>query len=283
MALHDTTDLLNLYPMRGRFLLNGLAGVTALALAGAHFAQPGRPVSQLLTEGPSRPVFVDSVAGEVFGGGKDEGGAVATSTNIALTAFRGIVRSLSHERALESAFRSYYAFQQKHPEKVRKPLLYFVDYGQPATARRGYVFDMKTLKLVDGPFTVAHGRGSSTSRFGIPKLFSNRHGSAATSLGLYLAQETYRFTGKAAGARYSSIGLRLQGLSGAFNSNARARGVVAHGAPYVTSSRAGRSEGCPAVDQQRAKTLLPKLANGALVFLFAPDERWLESDPWVTG
>lgn len=269
--------------MRRRVFLNGLAGVTALVLAGAHFAQPERPISRLLTEGSTRPVFVDSVAGEVFGGAEDEGGAVATSTSIALTAFRGIVRSLSHERALESAFRSFYAFQQKHPEQVKKPLLYFVDYGLPATARRGYVFDMRTLTLVDGPFTVAHGRGSSTSRFGVPKLFSNRHGSAATSLGLYLAQETYRFSGTASGRRYSSIGLRLQGLSGAFNSNARARGVVAHGAPYVTSTRAGRNEGCPAVDQERAKTLLPRLANGALVFLFAPDERWLENDPWVRG
>lgn len=269
--------------MRRRFLINGLSGATALALAGAHLADPTRPVSELLTAGPTPPVYVDSVAGEVLGVPDDESGHVATSTSIALTAFRGIVRSLSHERALESAFRSFYAFQAKHPDRVKKPLLYFVDYGLPATAKRGYVFDMKTLTLVDGPFTVAHGRGSSTSRFGVPKLFSNRHGSAATSLGLYLAQETYRFSGKAGGRRYSSVGLRLQGVSGAFNSNARARGVVAHGAPYVTASRAGRSEGCPAVDQQRAKTLLPRLANGALVFLFAPDERWLENDPWVTG
>lgn len=268
--------------MHRRLLLNSLLGVAAVALVATHFVEPGRPVSGLLSPVASRPVFVDSVAGEVLGVPREEVN-VASRTRMALAAFSSVVRSLSHERALESAFRSYFAFQQEHPDKVRKPLLYFVDYGQPATAKRGYVFDMKTLQIVDGPFTVAHGRGSSTSRFGVPTLFSNRHGSAATSLGLYLAQETYRFGGSAAGGRYSSIGLRLQGLSGAFNSNARARGVVAHGAPYVTSSRAGRSEGCPAVDQERAKTLLPRLANGALVFLFAPDERWLESDPWVSG
>jgi hypothetical protein len=242
-------------------------------------------VSELLSTPagvPSVAVYVDSVAGDVLGR-PDEEGTVATHTRSALSAFGGLVRNLSHERALESAFKSFYAFKDKYPEKVRKPLLYFVDYGQPATAKRGYVFDMERLTIVDGPFTVAHGRGSSQDRFGKPTRFSNRHGSAATSLGLYLAQETYRFSGSSAGGRYSSIGLRLQGLSGAFNSNARARGVVAHGAPYVTSSRAGRSEGCPAVDQARAKTLLPKLANGALVFLFAPDENWLSSDPWITG
>jgi hypothetical protein len=269
--------------MRRRFVVNGLSGVTALALAAAHFANPHRPAMELLAA-PASPaaVYVDSVAGEVFGE-LNENAEVVVHTRAALGTFKGLTRKLSHSKALESAFRSFYAYQARHPDKVKKPLLYFVDYGLPATAKRGYVFDMERLRIVDGPFTVAHGRGSSTSRFGTPSLFSNRHGSAATSLGLYLAQETYSFSGKSGGRRYTSIGLRLQGLSGNFNSNARSRGVVAHGAPYVTSTRAGRSEGCPAVDQARAKTLLPKLANGALVFLFAPDERWLENDPWIGG
>jgi hypothetical protein len=100
---------------------------------------------------------------------------------------------------------------------------------------------------------------------------------------LYLAQETYRFSGKAGGRRYSSIGLRLMGLSGDYNDNARRRGVVAHGAPYVTATRAGRSEGCPAMEQGRARRLLPKLANGGLVFLFAPEKEWMADDPWVVA
>ena len=267
--------------MRTRFLINGLAGFGALAITAAHVANPSRSAGELLASTDVPAVYVDSVAGEVFGK-PDASSSVATNTRAALATFSEMVGGLSHSRALETAFRSYYAYQAKHPEKVRKPLLYFVDYGLPATAKRGYVFDMKSMTIVDGPFTVAHGRGSAGG-FGVPKRFSNRHGSAATSLGLYLAQETYSFSGKAVGGRYSSIGLRLQGLSGSFNSNARSRGVVAHGAPYVTSSRAGRSEGCPAVDQARAKRLLPQLANGALVFLFAPDEEWLSNDPWITS
>jgi hypothetical protein len=27
--------------------------------------------------------------------------------------------------------------------------------------------------------------------------------------------------------------------------------------------------------------LLPMLANGAMVFLFAPNQSWMTSDPWV--
>ena len=79
------------------------------------------------------------------------------------------------------------------------------------------------------------------------------------------------------------MGLRLLGVSKGFNDGALGRGVVAHGAPYVTATRAGRSEGCPAMESARAQRLLPQLADGGMVFLFAPDENWLARDPWVTA
>lgn len=208
--------------------------------------------------------------------------AKPSKVTVALGAFQNVVRPLSHSRALGDAFNSYFAYKAVHPEDVKKPLLYFVDYGLPSNTPRGYVFDMEKLEIVDGPFMVAHGRGSAAKN-GIPTRFSNKPNSYATSLGLYVAQETYRFSGKAGGRRYGSVGLRLQGVSDGYNDNARARKVVAHGAPYVTPTRAGRSEGCPAIEQSRAKKLLPALANGAMVFLFAPDEEWMESDPWVTA
>ena len=76
---------------------------------------------------------------------------------------------------------------------------------------------------------------------------------------------------------------RLMGVSNGFNDNALDRGVVAHGAPYVTATKAGRSEGCPAMEPTRAQRLLPKLADGGMVFLFAPDENWMASDPWLAS
>lgn len=202
----------------------------------------------------------------------------------ALAALGDKVGKQSDPDALRTAFKAYYNYKAEHPEQVRKPYLYYVDYGLDARTPRGYVFDMDVLEVVDGPFNVAHGRGSAPNSRGIPTKFSNRDGSNATSLGLYLAQETYAFSGKSGGQRYSSVGLRLKGLSGKFNSAARARGVVAHGAPYVTASRAGRSEGCPAIEPGRARELLPKISNGGLVFLFSPLERsWKLADPWVNG
>ena len=208
---------------------------------------------------------------------------VVASVNDALGALADDVRRTSHGDALRMAFTAYYSYREQHPSRALKPYLYFVDYGLDNRTPRGYVFDMQTLSVIDGPFIVAHGRGSSKGKNGVPTRFSNAPGSASTSLGLYIAGETYDFTGKSGGVRYSSIGLRMDGVSGRYNSNARARGVVVHGAPYVTASGAGRSEGCPAMEQFRARRLIPLIANGGLIFLFSPrDMTWMDQDPWAS-
>ena len=200
----------------------------------------------------------------------------------AVATLEGLVEPLSHPQALSVAADAYYAYREAHPDKVRKPFLYFVDLGLDNRTARGWVFDMDRLTVVEGPFTVAHGRGSATVRDGIPTSFSNVSGSKASSVGLYLAEETYAFRGRAGGRAYRSLGLRLRGESGAFNSAAIARGIVVHGAPYVTPTSAGRSEGCPAMELDRAERLLPVLANGGVVFLYSPlAQEWLSEGPWV--
>lgn len=263
-----------------KLLQNALIGSVAVAFGSAQVI-PGAK-----ERGPIATTAISIVSGGLVAADTSKGEALVTPVSklaTALGAFQNVVRPLSDSRALTDAFRSYFAYKSAHPDQVRKPFLYFVDYGLASTTPRGYVFDMDALKVVDGPFMVAHGRGSSASKYGIPTRFSNASGSNATSLGLYLAQETYAFHGKAGGRNYGSIGLKLQGVSEGYNDNARARKVVAHGAPYVTPTKAGRSEGCPAMEPSRAQRLLPILSNGALVFLFAPNEQWIQSDPWVTA
>lgn len=208
--------------------------------------------------------------------------ASASNLEAALLTLAAHVSESSHPEALEIAFGAYYEYRAAHPELVRKPYFYYVDMGLDNQTARGWVFDMERLELVDGPFTVAHGSGSSDTRDAVPEVFSNVPGSNASSLGLYLAEETYAFRGKAGGRAYTSVGLRLRGESGRFNDAARARGIVAHGAPYVSAATAGRSEGCPAIEPQRAERLLPMIADGGVVFLYSPnDERWLREGPWV--
>lgn len=206
------------------------------------------------------------------------------ATESALDALAAHVSRSSHPDALRIAFQAYYNYRAARSGEVRKPYLYYVDLGLDNRTARGYVFDMDALELVEGPFTVAHGNGSSRTRNAVPTTFSNRPGSHASSLGLYLAEETYPFRGRAAGGAYTSIGLRMRGESGPFNDAARRRGIVAHGAPYVSAHDAGRSEGCPAMEQHRARRLLPMLADGGVVFVFSPnDERWFRQDPWLNA
>jgi len=262
-----------------KYLKDGLIGAAALTLVGARFISGAdKPGTALF--GPSTLSAATRPASSA--GGTTNDGLLAKSS-AALRAFAAAVRPLSHPKALETAFRSYFAYMAAHPDQVKKPVLYFVDYGLPSTEPRGYIFDMKGLTILEGPFTVAHGRGSSQTQYGVPTRFSNASGSAATSLGLYLAESLYQFRGHTGGQAYSSVGLRLKGVSPNFNDNALARGVVAHGAPYVTASRAGRSEGCPAMEQDRARRVLPELADGGMVFLFAPDPEWMADDRWAAG
>jgi hypothetical protein len=272
-----------------------------LALAGAAFfvgvgvALPHEAATPVRTSSaadsseviaPRHPLPVPAslrIARAVLRGVGIENTTRAARVQTALDALTARVREQSHPRALKMAFEAYYGFRAAHPNEVRKPYLYFVDYGLDSHTPRGYVFDMDALQVVDGPFTVAHGRGSSTSQYGVPTRFSNASGSAATSLGLYLTKSTYDFHGHAGGQAYSAVGMRLVGVSEGFNDNAFARRVVAHGAPYVTPSKAGRSEGCPAMEPTRAQRLLPKLADGGMVFLFAPDQDWMARDPWIVA
>lgn len=266
--------------------------VTGAVLAGAAGslvygpAVPGGEISEAeaaeVMPVPAPTAAARQSARAVLNGVGIESGLEKARVQSALDALAGRVQKQSDPNALRLAFQAYFNYQAAHPEKVRKPYLYFVDYGLDSRTPRGYVFDMKMLKVVDGPFTVAHGRGSASPSSGRPTRFSNRQGSNATSLGLYLAQEVYSFRGKSGGRAYSSPGLRLTGVSGKYNSAARARGVVVHGAPYVTAGRAGRSEGCPAMEMARARKLIPRIANGGMVFLFSPlDRRWMTEDPWA--
>jgi hypothetical protein len=246
----------------------------------AYYARDARPHGTAPSAEPA--VVARQAARAVLDGVGVESGLANTKVETALGALGGQVSKLSDPSALRMAFQAYYRYAAANPAKVRKPYLYFVDYGLDSRTPRGYVFDMKTLEVVDGPFTVAHGRGSVTGGKEVPTRFSNREGSNATSLGLYLAQEMYAFSGKSGGRAYRSPGLRLTGVSGKYNSAARRRGVVVHGAPYVTASRAGRSEGCPAVELDRAEELIPRIANGGMVFLFSPlDREWQREDRWA--
>jgi hypothetical protein len=136
-----------------------------------------------------------------------------------------------------------------------------VDFNQPSTSKRLYVFDTVGNRV--DTYYVAHGRGSEgAADDGIAERFSNEPSSNSSSLGIYRALNEYNGN--------HGRSMRLEGLEPT-NSNALSRAVVMHKANYVSDSfiratgRLGRSEGCFAVDPAVSDTLINELENGAFI------------------
>ncbi|GAA4804913.1 hypothetical protein GCM10023231_37560 [Olivibacter ginsenosidimutans] len=135
--------------------------------------------------------------------------------------------------------------------KTHSSILSIADLSIHSSQPRLWIIDLADDRVLVNTF-VAHGRGSGLTE---AKSFSNRPNSNQSSLGFYLTGETYQ--GK------HGRSLRLDGLDEGFNTNARARGIVLHGAWYVGSKilkgqdRMGVSQGCPAV----AEALKDKIIN----------------------
>jgi hypothetical protein len=147
---------------------------------------------------------------------------------------------------------------------VERPLLTLIDYGLPSTAKRLWVFDLATERLLYHEL-VAHGRNSGSD---LASSFSNENGSFKTSLGAFLTGDSY--DGR------NGYSMRLRGLDPGRNDRAEVRAIVVHGAPYVGDDvarqlgRLGRSHGCPAVRPAVARPLIDEIKQRTLLFAWHP-------------
>lgn len=158
---------------------------------------------------------------------------------------------------------------------VKKQLLTVIDYSQPSSKQRMWVFDLKKEQLLYKTH-VAHGKNSGMN---VPHHFSNKQSSKETSLGTFVTRDTY------IGSKGYS--LNLDGLEKGFNDNAYKRRVVVHGAWYVEPSfikkagRAGRSWGCPSIAKTLAKPLINTIKGGSVIFAYYPDHQYLSRSSFV--
>jgi hypothetical protein len=157
----------------------------------------------------------------------------------------------------------------------RSPVLTVIDYSLPSTEKRMWVLDPAHRRKLFREL-VAHGAGSGEN---YPTHFSNTPESHQSSLGLFMTAGTYQ--GR------NGYSLRLVGLEEGFNHLALERTLVIHGAWYVSGDfarqhgRLGRSWGCPALPQRVAPRVIDTIKDGSLVFVYYPDERWLEGSPFL--
>lgn len=157
----------------------------------------------------------------------------------------------------------------KKQQVSKSGFLSIVDLSQSSNSKRLYVIDMDK-KIVLFNTYVAHGRNSG-GEFAVK--FANKLNSFKSSLGFYLTGPTYK------GAH--GLSMRLKGIEKGINDDAEERGIVMHGAAYVSESfikscgRLGRSEGCPAVPEALCQPIINYIKDGSCFYMYYPDEQYL--------
>jgi hypothetical protein len=150
-----------------------------------------------------------------------------------------------------------------------------IDYSRPSVEPRLWVFDVATGELLFKEL-VAHGRNTGEN---LATRFSDSLNSHQSSIGLFVTGDTY--------VGSNGYSLRLDGLEPGFNSRARERAIVMHGAPYVneslaaTQGRIGRSWGCPALREAVARNVIDTVRGGGVIFSYYPDQKWLETSKFL--
>lgn len=143
-----------------------------------------------------------------------------------------------------------------------RPILTVIDYTLPSRQPRLWVLDLTRTRVLAHEL-VAHGRATGDD---LARRFSNRPGSLQSSLGTFLTGAVYH-------GRHGPT-LRLRGLDAGLNDRAAERGIVIHGAWYVSSAvaaklgRLGRSEGCPALSQAAASRIIQLIRDGSVLYAY---------------
>lgn len=135
------------------------------------------------------------------------------------------------------------------------------DFAKPSALNRFFLVDNGTGEV--RTFQVSHGRGSDPSHQGMVEYFSNEPGSKASSAGSYVTGDFYH-------GKYGRS-LKLKGLDRS-NSNAEARSIVIHSAPYAEPGiveqygKLGRSEGCFAFSRNSLAAVMSELGRGRFLY-----------------
>jgi len=159
--------------------------------------------------------------------------------------------------------------------KIKNELLTIVDFSLPSTEKRMWILDMTTQKVLYNT-VVAHGKNTGLD---MANDFSNIENSFQSSLGFYVTAETYY--GK------NGLSLFIDGQEEGFNSNARQRYVVIHGAAYANpefvmkNGRLGRSLGCPAVPTDVSKDIINTIKGNSVLFIYHTNEEYAKKSKFL--
>jgi hypothetical protein len=161
-----------------------------------------------------------------------------------------------------------YTNLEKRGELKRLDTLTIVDFSKPSNVPRLFIIDLCKKELIHKSLC-AHGVNSGRL---YPKHFSNENNSHKSSLGFYVTTSTY--SGK------FDLALRLRGMEYS-NSHASSRGVVMHGADYVSyeflernGCQLGRSYGCPALPHEGFDEVVDMIKEGSCLYIYYPSRSY---------
>lgn len=187
--------------------------------------------------------------------------------------FSAVNTNMPSETAFLKGMTGYNKLQEEN--RIENELLTIVDFNLPSTQKRMWILDMNTKKVLFNTY-VAHGQGTGGN---MATKFSNTSNSHQSSLGFYVTAETYY--GK------NGLSLFIDGMEKGFNSNARNRYVVIHGADYATEGfiknrgRLGRSYGCPAVPTKLSKEIINTIKGKSVLFIYSENADYLTKSTYL--
>jgi hypothetical protein len=185
-----------------------------------------------------------------------------------------------HNKISYEAFRNgFYGYLNlKESGRIKyNATLSICDFSLSSNKNRLWVFDIINKKVLFNTL-VAHGSGTGEE---FATQFSNVENSHQSSLGFYITAEIY--TGD------NGYSMRLDGVDGNWNNQARNRDIVVHGADYVSkefaaaNERLGRSHGCPALHRELTEPIINKIADRQVLYIHYPSKQYQKTSYWLSN
>src|SRR5690606_22328256 len=162
-------------------------------------------------------------------------------------------------------------------QKITNKLLTIVDFSLPSTEKRMWILDVENNSVLYHTY-VSHGQNTGGN---MATKFSNTPNPLQSSLGFYVTAETYY--GK------NGLSLFIDGMEEEFNSKARERYVVIHGADYAKEDsikrlgRLGRSYGCPAVPTEVSIEIIELIKEGSALFIYHNSDDYIAKSTYLNS
>ena len=158
---------------------------------------------------------------------------------------------------------------------IKKEILTIIDFSLSSKKKRMWIMDMAQNKVLFHT-VVSHGQNTGGE---FATKFSNTVNSLQSSLGFYITGETY--IGK------NGLSMFIDGMEEEFNSKARERYVVVHGADYANPEvidnlgRLGRSYGCPAVPTALTKEIINTIKDKSVMYIHSTDKNYNQNSKMI--